>query len=184
MRGSPCHFLGWCTNLRSQCSELINEFGSCKIGFVIDLQFLVDLELGFDDFLMIGISKLELVSRAVVWNVVDKAYLIVVHSAFLEVKIVDSPSRLIRWHLIDESLEIGFTGSIICSSLGALKLKIASWIFTLRNSHDDPLHLAAHDTIHCFNTAFSPWKCTRIYHVFFLPWTLFYNYKTRQRANI
>ena len=89
--------------MRSQCSELLNEFGSCKIGFVIDLQFLVDLELGFDDLLMIGISKLELVPRAVVWNVVDKDYLIVVHSAFLEVKIEDSPSGLIRWHLFDES---------------------------------------------------------------------------------
>ena len=114
--------------MRSQCSELINELGSCEIVYVIDLQFFVDLELGLDEFLVISVSKLELVLGAVVWNVIHKANFIVVDPAFLEVKIVHGPSGLITGHFCFECCEIGVTLLVSCSSLSTLSHDLTSGI--------------------------------------------------------
>ena len=62
------------------------------------MHFFIDLlDLGFDDFLMIGIRKLELVFGAVIWHVLDEDDLIVIDSALHEVEIVDGPPWLVTW---------------------------------------------------------------------------------------
>ena len=62
------------------------------------MDFFIDLlDLGFDDFLMISIRKLELVFGAVIWHVLDEDDLIVIDSALHEVEIVDGPPWLVSW---------------------------------------------------------------------------------------
>lgn len=80
MIGYSYHFLDQYTNLRSHVSELIDEFCSGNIGMIIDLQFLVDLNFGFDNLLVVGIGKLELVLGTVIWNILDEDYLVIVHA--------------------------------------------------------------------------------------------------------
>ena len=90
-------------------SKLINELWSCDIVNIVDLKLLVNLELSFDRFLMVGVSKLEVVLGAVIWDVLDEADFCAVDAIFHEVEVVDSPSWLIGWELCLESSEVCFT---------------------------------------------------------------------------
>ena len=175
MSGSSCHFLGWCTNLRSQSSELFDELLSCNVCDIIDLNLLVDLNLGLDEFLMVGIRELELVGGAIVWNVVDKAYLIAIHSTLLEVQIIESPSWLIRRHILFEILEFSITFFLSSISWDSCTrcYKLTSRILTFRNSHNNPFHLAPWNTLHC-SGGFGRKIESRVYHVFFYFFELYF----------
>jgi hypothetical protein len=95
--------------LESIGSKLINELCSCDIGKIVDLHLLVHLNLSFDDFFMVGISKLELILAAIVWNIHHEADFCTVDTILHEVEIVNSPSWLVIWELRFESSEVCFT---------------------------------------------------------------------------
>lgn len=90
-------------------SKLINELCSCDIVNIVDLKLLVDLELSFDDFLMVGVGKLEFIDGAIVWNELHEADFCTVDAILHEVEIVNSPSWLVGWELRLESSEVCFT---------------------------------------------------------------------------
>ena len=90
-------------------SKLINELCSCDIVNIVDLKLLVNLELSFDDFFMVGVSKLEFIDGAIVWNVLHETDLSTVDAILHEVEIVNSPSWLVVWELRLEGSEVCFT---------------------------------------------------------------------------
>ena len=103
-------------DVTSSDSEFVDELCSAEIALIVDLKFLVHLQFPLDGVLVVGISELESIGGARVWNVLYEDDLIVVDIIFHEVEVIDSPSWFVLWHLFDESLEIIFRASFISST--------------------------------------------------------------------
>ena len=107
------------------------------------MDFFIDLlDLGFDDFLMISIRKLELVFGAVIWHVLDEADFAVVDATLHEIEIVDSPSWLVVWEFCGKQLEVGLTVLIVLSRALSGLDKLATRIATFWNSENSPSEFA------------------------------------------
>ena len=101
--------------MRSHASEFIDELCSSDVTLVVDLQFLVDLDLCLNGLLVVGIGKLELVLGAIIWDVIDEDNFVVVHASLLEIEIVDTPSRLISGEVVSEAFKVGIAARFITS---------------------------------------------------------------------
>ena len=123
-------------------SKLINELGSGDVGFVVDLKFLVNLELCFHCLLMVGISEFQLVLSAVIWHVLDEADFAVVDATLHEIEIVDSPSWLGIWEFCGKRREVGLALLLALSRAFCALEELDTRIFSLWNSENSPPEFA------------------------------------------
>ena len=170
---SSCYFLS--TNLESIGSKLLNELCSGDVRLVVDLDFLVHLELCFHCLLVVGISELQLVNGAVIWHVLDKADFVIVHATFHEIEVIDSPSWLIVWELLSKSIEVRIIRRFVFTRGLSRLHKFATRIGTFRNSEHSPFDL----TLCKFGKFLSGFLCkieSSRYHRFYFFELYFYNY--------
>ena len=126
-------------------SELVgDDLISVEVSMIINLEFLVDLQLTLDVFLSVGVGELGCHLGAIIGHILDEEYLAVIHTILLELEVIDNPSWGVCWALLLHRCPFRCT---VSTAVFGRVLNVTSTVSSVWNFQDGPFGFAGSEAL-------------------------------------